>query len=94
MGLQLRKSLHGLKKAPRLWYLHIDEFLRSFRLRRCEYDTNVYLSASRVIADQTNAYSHLANRRICSGNRYPIILLLYVDDMLLFSPSAYRIGDL
>jgi len=35
---KLRKSLYGLKHAPRLWYEHIDNFLRSLGLLRSEYD--------------------------------------------------------
>ena len=43
---KLRKSLYGLKQAPHFWYEHIDQFLRSLGLKRCEYDPNIYLSAS------------------------------------------------
>ena len=69
---KLRKSLYGLKQATRLWYEHIDHFLRSLGLERYEYDPNVHLLQS-------------------AQNYAPIILLLYVDNMLLFSPSANRV---
>jgi len=33
---KLRSSLYGLNEAPRLWYEHIDNFLRSLGLLRCD----------------------------------------------------------
>jgi len=89
---KLRKSLYGLKQAPRLWYEHIDQFLRSLGLKQCEYDPNVYLSASIALADRTD--SPLAIWKSKKSADAPIILLLYVDDMLLFSPSADRVTEL
>jgi len=86
---KLRKSLYGLKQAPRLWYEHIDQFLTSVGLKRCEYDPNVYLSASIALADRTD--SPLAIWKSKKSADAPILLLLYVDDMLLFSPSADRV---
>jgi hypothetical protein len=67
---KLRKALYGLKQAPRLWYQHIDAFLQSISLQRCEYDPNVYIS---------------------SDFEPTVIILLYVDDLLLFSESRSRI---
>jgi len=51
---KLRKSLYGLKQTPCLWYEHIDHFLRSLGLQQCEYDLNVYLSASPTLTNQTD----------------------------------------
>jgi transposase InsO family protein len=67
---KLRKALYGLKQAPRLWYRHIDAFLCSINLQRCEYDPNVYISSDSLAT---------------------VIILLYVDDLLLFSESRERI---
>jgi transposase InsO family protein len=67
---KLRKALYGLKQAPRLWYKHIDAFLCSIDLQRCQYDPNVYISSDSLAT---------------------VIILLYVDDLLLFSESRERI---
>ena len=52
---KLRKSLYGLKQAPRLWYEHIDQFFRSLGLQRCEFDPNIFLSASTTLTDRTDS---------------------------------------
>jgi len=88
---KLRKSLYGLKQAPHLWYEHIDHFLRSRGLQRCEYDPNVYLLASTTLTDRTDSPLAIWSSKQLAQNDAPIILLLYVDDMLLFSPSANRV---
>ena len=85
------KSLYGLKQAPRLWYEHIDHFFRSLGLQRCEYDPNDYLLASITLTDRTDSPLAIWNSKQSTQNDVPIILLLYVDDMLLFSPSANRV---
>jgi hypothetical protein len=38
----LKKSLYGLKKAPRSWYAKMDNFLIDTRFSRCHSDPNVY----------------------------------------------------
>ena len=38
----LKKSLHGLKQAPKDWYAKMDNFLLSLGFERCKSDTNVY----------------------------------------------------
>ena len=43
---RLKKSLYGLKKAPRDWYAKIDRFLLSLSFVRCKSDPNVYLKLS------------------------------------------------
>ena len=40
---RLKKSLYGIKQAPRVWYAKIDGFLLSLSFVRCKYDPNVYL---------------------------------------------------
>ena len=40
---RLKKSLYGLKKAPRAWYATIDCFFISLSFVRCKSDHNVYL---------------------------------------------------
>ena len=40
----LKKSLYGIKQAPRAWYVKIDAFLLSLNYCRCKSDTNVYLN--------------------------------------------------
>jgi len=86
---KLRKSLYGLKQAPCLWYEHIDQFLRSLSLKRCEYDPNIYLSASITLANRNETQLVIWKSKKSADT--PIILLLYVDDMLLFSPSSDRV---
>ena len=39
---RLKKSLYGLKKAPRAWYANMDNFLLSQGFERCKSDPNVY----------------------------------------------------
>ena len=41
---RLKKSLYGIKQAPRAWYAKIDGFLLSLSFVRCKYDPNVYLN--------------------------------------------------
>jgi hypothetical protein len=38
----LKKSLYGLKKAPRAWYAKMDNFLLDTGFSRCHSDPNVY----------------------------------------------------
>jgi hypothetical protein len=38
----LKKSIYGLKKAPRAWYDKMDNFLIDTRFSRCHSDPNVY----------------------------------------------------
>ena len=40
---RLKKSLYGIKQAPRAWYAKIDGFLLSLSFVQCKYDPNVYL---------------------------------------------------
>ena len=37
-----KKSLYGLKKAPRAWYAKMDSFLLDTGFSRCHSDPNVY----------------------------------------------------
>ena len=39
----MKKSLYGIKQAPRAWYAKIDGFLLPLNFVRCKSDTNVYL---------------------------------------------------
>ena len=39
---RLRKSFHGLKQAPRKWYLKFDKFMIEQGYDRCHYDHYVY----------------------------------------------------
>eukprot|EP00253_Pinus_taeda_P025994 PITA_25994 len=39
---KLKKSLYGLKEAPRAWYAKMDSYLLSQNFVRCKYDSNVY----------------------------------------------------
>jgi hypothetical protein len=38
---KLRKALHGLKKAPRVWYDRIDGFLKSLGFQKSDVDANL-----------------------------------------------------
>jgi hypothetical protein len=38
----LKKSLYGLKKAPRKWYLKFDMFMTKQGYSRCHFDHCVY----------------------------------------------------
>jgi histone deacetylase 1/2 len=40
---RLKKSLYGLKKAPRAWYTKIDSFFLLKNFVRCKSDPNVYM---------------------------------------------------
>ena len=40
---KLKKSLYGLKHAPREWYSKMDAFLLLQNFQRCKSDTNVYI---------------------------------------------------
>eukprot|EP00253_Pinus_taeda_P010620 PITA_10620 len=40
---RLKKSLNGLKQAPRDWYVDMDSFLLSQNFERCKSDPNVYM---------------------------------------------------
>ena len=43
---KLKKSLQGLKHAPREWYSKMDAFLLSQKFQRCKSDPNVYIHQS------------------------------------------------
>ena len=47
--LRLNKALYGLKKAPRLWYQHIDRFPGSIGLRKSDNDPNLYFTKDRSL---------------------------------------------
>jgi len=70
---KLRKSLYGLKQAPLLRYEHIDHFLRSLGLQRCEYDPNVYLSANTTLTDRTDPPLAIWNSKQSVQNDTPIM---------------------
>jgi hypothetical protein len=38
----LKKSLYGLRQAPRAWYGHIDSFLTSLGFTKSKADSNLY----------------------------------------------------
>jgi hypothetical protein len=40
---QLKKSLDGLKKAPREWFSKMESYLLSHKFLRCKLDLNVYI---------------------------------------------------
>jgi hypothetical protein len=40
---RLKKSLYGLKKAPRAWYAKMDSYLLSQNFVHCKSDPNVYI---------------------------------------------------
>ena len=40
---RLKKSLCGLKQAPRAWYAKMDFYLLSLKFVRCKSDLNVYM---------------------------------------------------
>jgi hypothetical protein len=40
---RLKKSLYGLKKAPRAWYAKMDSYLLSQNFVRCKSNPNVYM---------------------------------------------------
>jgi hypothetical protein len=40
---QLKKSLYGLKKAPREWYAKMDSYMLSQNFLRFQSDPNVYM---------------------------------------------------
>jgi hypothetical protein len=40
---RLKKSLYGLKKAPRAWYAKMDSYLLSQNFVHCKSDPNVYM---------------------------------------------------
>lgn len=61
--VRLLKGLYGLKQASRLWWLSIDKTLQEFGLKRCNYDTNVYVGDG-------------------------LIVLLYVDDIIIFGTDS------
>ena len=50
MFLKLKKELYGLKKAPRAWYAHIDNYLMKFGLRRRNFDPVLYF---KVVQDMS-----------------------------------------
>jgi hypothetical protein len=39
---RLKKALHGLKKAPRDWYTHIDSYLTRVGFSKSLADPNIY----------------------------------------------------
>ena len=59
---KLKKSLYGLKKAPREWYARIDNYLMNLGFTKSDIDTDLYYKVE---------YG------------FPLILVLYVDDMFL-----------
>ena len=43
---KLKKSLYGLKRAPKEWYSKMDAFLLSQNFQMCKSDSNVYIHKS------------------------------------------------
>jgi len=64
---------------------------KSLGLQQCEYDPNIYLTASTTLTDRTDSPLAIWNSKQSAQNDAPVILLLYIYGMLLFSPSANRV---
>ena len=60
--LQLQKSLHGLKQAPRVWNKSLESFLRSLGFKRSETDHSLYLRHDANIAVYVDDMSLFAER--------------------------------
>jgi hypothetical protein len=43
---RLKKSLYGLKKAPKVWYSRLDKYLQQHSFRRGTIDNNIYIKTS------------------------------------------------
>jgi hypothetical protein len=75
---KLRKSLYGLKQAPRVWYKVIDKFFISQGLQRSELDPAVYID----------------RKTPREPGKLPLIVSLYVDDLLIAGHDIERINAL
>jgi len=67
----LKKSLYGLKKAPREWYARIDNYLMNLGFTKSDIDTDLYYKVE---------YG------------FPLILVLYVDDLFLIGDEKLIVG--
>ena len=76
-GCHLKKALYRLKQAPRLWFQHINSFLKSIGFIQSANDPNLYLR-----------YKYLLETRIPD-----VILLLYVDDLLISARNLEAIEE-
>src|SRR5258706_3968991 len=79
MVCRLKKALYGLKQAPRIWHIHIDTFLKSLGFTPSTADSNLYI---RHTGTGTGT------------NSKPVYLLLWVDDILICSPSRAACNDI
>jgi hypothetical protein len=43
---KLKKTLYGLKHAPRAWYSRVDKYLQQTRFRKGSADNNLYIKIS------------------------------------------------
>ena len=94
---QLKKALYDLKQAPRLWFQHIDSFLRANGFCQSGNEPTLYILWE----------SHTKESPILKSSAGSLFLLLYVDDLLIASlnsglikrvkellSTAYRMTDL
>ena len=74
--LRLRKSIYGLKQSPRVWYQVIDKFFVSHGMQRSSCDPAVYF---------------IHNDKKSGGGDPPLIITIYIDDLIIVGPNIEQI---
>ncbi|CAI7808861.1 unnamed protein product, partial [Closterium sp. NIES-53] len=69
---RLKKTIYGLKQAPKCWYARLVEALEALGFKVSGCDESLFMT---------------------EGEEEKVFLLVYVDDILLFSPSLERIKE-
>ena len=97
--LRLRKAIYGLKTAPRLWYRHINAFLRRIGFVQSDADSNIYNQADCLLMlyvdDLLLAYDpaiEIQHVKRELQNQYKMIDLSHACCFLAIELSVTRVG--
>jgi Reverse transcriptase (RNA-dependent DNA polymerase) len=76
---KLRKSLYGLGCSGRNWYKCLHQYLTKLNFKRCNKDYCLYMKLVEIEGN---------------NSKIPIIIAVYVDDMIITSPDESLISDI